>query len=42
MKRTLHEFIPLLRFYHISPEDFLVKVYPIKEILPNDLAEELV
>jgi hypothetical protein len=42
MKRTLHEFIPLVRFHHISSDDFLIKVYPIKELLPNDLADELV
>jgi hypothetical protein len=42
MERTLHGFVPLIRFYHISSDDFLDKIYPIKELLPKDLAEELV
>ncbi|GBB87679.1 hypothetical protein RclHR1_14160005 [Rhizophagus clarus] len=37
MKRTLHEFIPLIRFYHITSEDFLLKVYPFRMLLPEDL-----
>jgi hypothetical protein len=42
MERTLHGFVPLVRFYHISSDDFLDKIYPIKELLPKDLSEELV
>jgi hypothetical protein len=42
MERTLHGFVPLIRFYHISSDDFLDKIYPIKELLPKDLSEELV
>ncbi|GES84322.1 BTB/POZ domain-containing protein [Rhizophagus clarus] len=37
MKKRLSRFIPLIRFYHISSEDFLLKVYPFKELLSNDL-----
>ncbi|GBB93275.1 hypothetical protein RclHR1_02140028 [Rhizophagus clarus] len=42
MERTLHGFIPLVRFYHISSEDFLDKIYPIKKLLSKDLAKDLV
>jgi len=37
MERRLNRFTSLIRFYYISSEDFLLKVYPFKEILPNDL-----
>src|SRR3954452_7176217 len=36
MERTIHRFIPLIRFSNISSEDFLLKVYPYKELLPED------
>ncbi|RGB30587.1 hypothetical protein C1646_793610 [Rhizophagus diaphanus] len=42
IERSLHEFIPLIRFYYISSDDFLDKIYPLKELLPKDLADELV
>src|SRR6266542_2831813 len=41
MERRLSRFIPLIRFYHISSEDFLLKIYPFKEILPNDLINNI-
>ncbi|RGB42267.1 hypothetical protein C1646_662359 [Rhizophagus diaphanus] len=41
MERTLHRYIHLVRFYHISSEDFHDKVYPLKEILPKDLINNL-
>jgi hypothetical protein len=41
MERTLHRFIPLIRFYHISSEDFLLKVYPFKVLLPKDLINNI-
>ena len=41
MERTLHRYIPLIRFYCLSSEDFLDKVYPLKELLPNDLVNSL-
>ena len=33
MEWTLHRFIPLIRFYHISSDDFLDKIYPLKKII---------
>ncbi|RGB33194.1 hypothetical protein C1646_761972 [Rhizophagus diaphanus] len=42
IERTLYGFIPLIRFYYISSDDFLDKIYPLKELLPKDLADELV
>ncbi|GBB83439.1 hypothetical protein RclHR1_10170001 [Rhizophagus clarus] len=41
MERTLNKFIPLIRFYHISSEDFLDKVYPYKVLLPEDLINNI-
>src|SRR6266542_4954232 len=41
MERRLSRFIPLIRFYHISSEDFLLKIYPFKELLPNDLINNI-
>ncbi|GBC37676.2 BTB/POZ domain-containing protein [Rhizophagus irregularis DAOM 181602=DAOM 197198] len=41
MERTLHRYIPLIRFYYISSEDFHDKVFPFKEILPKDLINNL-
>ncbi len=37
MERTFHRFISLIRFFYISSEDFLFKVYPFKVLLPEDL-----
>ncbi|EXX56983.1 hypothetical protein GLOIN_2v1769254 [Rhizophagus irregularis DAOM 181602=DAOM 197198] len=42
MERTIHRFVPLIRFCHISPENFAIKVYPFKEIIPNDLINDMV
>src|SRR4051794_493439 len=41
MERTIHRFVPLIRFYHISSEDFVFKVYPFKELMPKDLINNL-
>src|SRR5205823_2360907 len=41
MERRLSRFISSIRFYHISSEDFLLKVYPFKELLPNDLINNI-
>ncbi|RGB42266.1 hypothetical protein C1646_751164 [Rhizophagus diaphanus] len=41
MKRTLHRYIPLIRFYHISSEDFHDKVFPFKKLLPKELINDL-
>jgi hypothetical protein len=41
MKNTLDKFIPLIRFHHISSENFYLKVYPFKVLLSNNLINEL-
>ncbi|RGB38450.1 hypothetical protein C1646_740595 [Rhizophagus diaphanus] len=41
MERTLHRFIPLVRFYDMPPGDFLDKIYPLKHLLPIDLVNSL-
>ena len=41
MERSLHRFIPLVRFHNISSEDFYVKVYPFRVILPEDLFDNI-
>ncbi|GBC00304.1 hypothetical protein RclHR1_38000001, partial [Rhizophagus clarus] len=42
MERTIHRFIPLVRFYHISPNNFAVEVYPFREIIPNNFIDNMV
>jgi hypothetical protein len=41
VKQTIKEFIPLIRFYDISKEDFYLKVYPYKDLLPHDLLSDI-
>jgi len=41
MERTLHRYIPLVRFHDISSEDFLEKVFPFRELLPKDLFNDV-
>src|ERR1700743_2125501 len=41
IERSLHRFIPLIRFYGIKPTDFFYKVYNYKDILPQDLIYDL-
>jgi hypothetical protein len=41
MKNTFCMFIPLIRFYHISSEDFHLKVYPFKALLSKDLTNNI-
>src|SRR5204863_4568847 len=41
IERSLHRFIPLIRFYDIEPTDFFYKVYCYKDILPQDLIHDL-
>jgi hypothetical protein len=41
MERTIHRFIPLIRFYHIPSADFIAKVYPFKKIIPEDLIDNI-
>ncbi|EXX76650.1 hypothetical protein GLOIN_2v1478619 [Rhizophagus irregularis DAOM 181602=DAOM 197198] len=41
IERSLHRFIPLIRFYDIKSIDFFYKVYNYKNILPQDLIHDL-
>src|SRR5439155_2863611 len=41
IERSLHRFIPLIRFYDIEPTDFFYNVYKYKDILPKDLIHDL-
>jgi hypothetical protein len=41
MERTIHRFIPLIRFYHISPQDFISRVFPYKGLLSDDLISDI-
>src|SRR3954471_13046879 len=41
IERSLHRFIPLIRFYDIESTDFFYKVYNYKDILPQDLIHDL-
>ncbi|GES76301.1 BTB/POZ domain-containing protein [Rhizophagus clarus] len=41
IERSLHRFIPLIRFYDIEPTEFFYKGYSHKDILPQDLIHDL-
>jgi hypothetical protein len=41
IERSLHRFIPLIRFYDIEPTEFFYKVYYCKDVLPQDLIHNL-
>jgi hypothetical protein len=41
MEKTLCKIISLIRFYYISPENFIDKVYPLRDLLPKDLVDNL-
>src|SRR5437016_9748709 len=41
VERSLHRFIPLIRFYDIGSTDFFYKVYQYKDILSQDLIHDL-
>ncbi|RIA92177.1 hypothetical protein C1645_821076 [Glomus cerebriforme] len=41
MERTIHKFIPLIRFYYISSDDFIRKIYPFKRIIQEDLIDDI-
>ncbi|RIA78887.1 hypothetical protein C1645_746273, partial [Glomus cerebriforme] len=41
MERVLNRFIPLIRFYQISSNDFFYKVLPYKKLLPKKLIYDI-
>ncbi|GBC40176.2 hypothetical protein GLOIN_2v1834833 [Rhizophagus irregularis DAOM 181602=DAOM 197198] len=41
LKKTLCQFIPLIRFIELSNTDFIDKVQPYKDIIPNHIYEEV-
>jgi hypothetical protein len=41
LERILHRFIPLIRFYDTSSEDYFKKIKPYEQILPNELREDI-
>ncbi|GBC06586.1 hypothetical protein RclHR1_06940003 [Rhizophagus clarus] len=40
-KRILHKFIPLIRFYEISSEDYFNKVKPYEDVIPKELRDDI-
>ncbi|GES76343.1 carbohydrate-binding module family 13 protein [Rhizophagus clarus] len=41
LKNTLQQFIPFIRFYNLTSKEFLDKVFPYREILPEELCTDL-
>ncbi|GBC04616.1 hypothetical protein RclHR1_05780007 [Rhizophagus clarus] len=41
LKETLNQFIPLIRFAEITPNEFHNKIRPYKEIIPKQIYEEI-
>ncbi|RGB35319.1 hypothetical protein C1646_759490 [Rhizophagus diaphanus] len=41
LKRIIYKFIPLIRFYEISTEDYYNKVKPYEKILPKELRDDI-
>jgi hypothetical protein len=41
LKKTLNQFIPLIRFVGISPISFLCKIQPYKDIFPDHIYKEV-
>ncbi|GBB87677.1 hypothetical protein RclHR1_14160003 [Rhizophagus clarus] len=41
MEKTFRRFIPLIRFYHMSSEQFHLQVYPFKVLLPEYLTNNI-
>ncbi|EXX77590.1 hypothetical protein RirG_022470 [Rhizophagus irregularis DAOM 197198w] len=42
LKNTLQQFIPLIKFNNLTPNEFVDKVYPYKKILPKELRDKLI
>ncbi|EXX77865.1 BTB/POZ domain-containing protein [Rhizophagus irregularis DAOM 181602=DAOM 197198] len=40
-EKIIHKFIPLIRFYDISSEDYFYKVRPLEKILPKEIKGEI-
>ncbi|GBB90175.1 hypothetical protein RclHR1_17050003 [Rhizophagus clarus] len=41
LKNTLQHFIPFIKFFNLTPKEYLNKVYPYKKVIPKDLRENL-
>ncbi|CAG8632635.1 9340_t:CDS:1, partial [Racocetra persica] len=41
LKKSVEQFIPLIRLFEISSKDFYHKVRPYKKILPQNIYEDL-
>ncbi|GET03167.1 carbohydrate-binding module family 13 protein [Rhizophagus clarus] len=41
IQNTLKKFIPIIKFYNLTSEEFLSKVFPYKKILPKELRNDL-
>src|SRR6266542_4787939 len=42
IKQTIYQFIPYIRFFQISSQDYYYKIRPLSAILPKELEEELI
>jgi hypothetical protein len=42
LRDALQQFIPLIKFYNLTPNEFMDKVYPYKKILPKELRDKLI
>jgi hypothetical protein len=41
LKNILQQFIPFIRFYNLTSKEFLDKVFPYRDILPEELYTDL-
>ncbi|GBC28905.2 carbohydrate-binding module family 13 protein [Rhizophagus irregularis DAOM 181602=DAOM 197198] len=41
LRGSLQQFIPFIKFFNLTPKEYLDKVYPYKKIIPKDLREKL-
>ncbi|RIA84101.1 hypothetical protein C1645_832769 [Glomus cerebriforme] len=42
LEEILHDYIPLIRWFQISPKDFWRKIKPFKKLLPDQLYEDII